>query len=257
MSRKPIKRWPAPLRILTAVVFWAAVWEGLSLIVRSDLLLPGPLTVFRRLFELCLTGSFWAQLGASFLRVLGGLTGGIVLGVVLAALCEGFRWADTLISPAVRVLRTVPVASVIILVLLWVGKNSVPALISAMMVLPVLWENTRAGIGAADEKLLEMASAYEMGHFARFRYVRLPALLPHLLSGVSAGIGLAWKSGVAAEVLCLPGFAIGTRIYESKIYLETVDLFAWTAAVVLLSLVIEGGIRRGLGKAVERWNANA
>ena len=254
MSRKP-NRMPAALRISAAVLFWAAVWEILSLIVRSDLLLPGPVTVFRRLGELCATGSFWLQLGASFLRVLAGLGGGILLGASLAALCERFRWADTLISPAIRVLRTVPVASVIILVLLWVGKNVVPALIAGMMVLPVIWENTRAGIGGADPKLLEMASAYEMRPWARFRYIRLPALLPHLLSGISAGIGLGWKAGAAAEVLCLPGWAIGTRIYESKLYLETVDLFAWTAAVALLSLLIENGVRRGLRKAVEQWNA--
>ena len=66
-------------------------------------------------------------------------------------------------------------------------------------------------------------------------------------------MGLAWKSGVAAEVLTRPAYAIGRMVYESRLYLETVDLFAWTAAVVLLSLAVEKCVRA----LVKRGERNA
>ena len=63
------------------------------------------------------------------------------------------------------------------------------------------------------------------------------------MAAVTTAMGLAWKSGVAAEVLCIPRPAIGTQIYNSKLYLDIPDLFAWTVAVVALSLLLEGLLR--------------
>jgi NitT/TauT family transport system permease protein len=50
---------------------------------------------------------------------------------------------------------------------------------------------------------------------------------------------MAWKAGIAAEVLLQPLVSIGKMIFEAKYTLETVDLFAWTVIVVVLSVLIE------------------
>ena len=63
-------------------------------------------------------------------------------------------------------------------------------------------------------------------------------MLPDLSAGLSTALGLAWKSGVAAEVLAVPLHSIGANVYRSKLYLETTDLFAWTVTVILLSMLI-------------------
>ena len=65
-------------------------------------------------------------------------------------------------------------------------------------------------------------------------------MLPYFASACRTALGLAWKAGVAAEVLCLPEAAIGTQVYQAKIYLETPDLFAWTLVVLALSFALEG-----------------
>ena len=41
---------------------------------------------------------------------------------------------------------------------------------------------------------------------------------------------MAFKSGIAAEVIGVPDFSIGANLYEAKIYLDTASLFAWTLA---------------------------
>lgn len=249
------KRLPKCAELLLPPAFWLGVWQLFAFLVDrhvqgrgNELLLPYPITVARALVRLAGSGTFWVTAAASLGRILLGLAAGTGLGVLLAWAVYRSPWADRLLSPALRVIRATPVASFILLVLLWTGKNAVPAIISGLMVLPVVWANLVRGLGETDPKLLELARAYRFSRWKTARLIYLPSLRPYFLSAVTTALGLAWKSGVAAEVLCIPRAAIGTRIYESKLYLEIPDLFAWTAVVVALSLLLEGVLRRVLAR---------
>lgn len=221
------------------MLFWLLVWQLAAGAVASPLLLPAPLAVFSRLGELAVTAEFWQTALLSLGRVALGLVWGIVLGVVLAALGCAFRWADALLSPAVGVVRATPVASFILLVLLWTQRGQVPVIIAALMVLPIVYGNVTRGIRETDPKLLELARVYRFSRWKTIRLVILPGVRPYFFSAVTTALGLAWKSGVAAEALCWPKTAIGTEIYYTKLNFETADLFAWTLVVILLSLGLE------------------
>ena len=239
------------LRTAAALVFWLAVWQFGAWQVGRELFLPAPLTVLRRLVELSGMGTFWLTAALTRGRVLLGLMWGTVLGCALAALTASSRWLDTILSPAVRVVRATPVASFILLVFLWTDRDQVPVIIAALMVLPVVWGNVTRGIRECDPKLLEMARVYRFSRWKTVRLIRLPSVRPYFLSALTTSMGLAWKSGVAAEALVWPKYAVGTQIYNTKLYLETADLFAWTLVVILFSLVLErlvtGLIRRAEG----------
>lgn len=234
-------------RILLPAAFWLAVWCLAAACVDQPLLVPSPIAVLRRLGELAAAPLFWRNTLVSLLRIFCGALAGTILGTLCAVLTSRFRLADWILAPAIRLVRATPVASFIILVLLWVSTGKVPGVISALMVLPVVWESVSAGIRSADPQLLELARSYQFSLRKQMRYVYLPAVRPHFAAGVCTAIGLAWKSGVAAEVLCLPKAAIGTQVYYSKIYLETPSLFAWTAVVIVLSMLLERIVRRLLG----------
>lgn len=234
-------------RILLPAAFWLAVWCLAAACVDQPLLVPSPIAVLRRLGELAAAPLFWRSTLVSLLRIFCGALAGTILGTLCAVLTSRFRLADWILAPAIRLVRATPVASFIILVLLWVSTGKVPGVISALMVLPVVWESVSAGIRSADPQLLELARSYQFSRRKLICYVYLSAVRPHFAAGVCTAIGLAWKSGVAAEVLCLPKAAIGTQVYYSKIYLETPSLFAWTAVVIVLSMLLERIVRRLLG----------
>ncbi|MBE6955862.1 MAG: ABC transporter permease subunit [Ruminococcaceae bacterium] len=222
-----------------ALLFWLAVWQLAAMRVDSILFLPTPLQVLRRLAALTATAAFWQTALFSLLRVALGMLLGTLLGVVLGALTCAFRWADTILSPAVSVIRATPVASFILLVFLWTDKGQVPVIIAALMVLPIVYGNVTRGIRETDPKLLELAHVYRFSRWKTVRLIILPSVRPYFFSAVTTAMGLAWKSGVAAEALCWPKLAIGTQIYNTKLYFETPDLFAWTLVVILLSLGLE------------------
>ena len=227
-------------------VFWLLAWALAARWVGLDLLLPGPLAVGSRLAALAGTSGFWLSVGATLGRVFLGLAWGALAGAALAFATHFSPWADRLLSPAVRVVRATPVVSFILLVYLWVPRGAIPWVIAGLMVLPVVWGAVSAGLDGLDEKLLELARAYRFSRGKTLALICLPALRPHFAAGLSTAFGLAWKSGVAAEVLCPPAYAIGSRIQQAKLGLETADLFAWTLAIVALSLALEKLLRQVL-----------
>lgn len=224
------------------LLFWLAVWQILAMATDSALLLPQPAAVLRRMGELALSGRFWLITSVSLLRILCGAVLAVALGTVLAALCCRFRLLDRLFAPLLTAIRSTPVASFIILLLIWVGRDAVSTVIVLLMVLPVVWGNVCAGIRSVDPLLLRTATVFHFPPVRTLRRVYLPACLPHFLSACRTSLGLAWKAGIAAEVLTVPTISIGRMLYDAKLYLETTDLFAWTAVVILCSLLIEKGL---------------
>ena len=238
------------IKVVIPPVFWLGVWQLAAMAVGSPWLLPTPLSVGGRLLALIGTAEFWLSALYTLVRILLGLLGGTLAGGLLAFLTRFCRWADVLLSPAVRVIRATPVVSFILLIYLWVTRNNIPGLIAALMVLPVVWGSVTAGLGAVDGQLLELAHAYRFSRAKTLRLIYLPSLRPHFVSGFLTAFGLAWKSGVAAEVLCPPKYAIGSQIKTARDALETPDLFAWTLVVIVLSFLVEYALVRLLRKAV-------
>ncbi len=239
------------LRRLAVLVFWLAVWFLAAAAVGQELLLPGPLQVAGRLAAFAGTGDFWLTLGHSILRILTGIVSAVILGVGTGLLTHKSIYARELLSPLMTLLKSTPVASFIILALVWLGRSVVPVFIAGLMVLPVVWANTAAGLAGIDPRLLELARVYQLPRPRVLHRIVWPSLLPYLRSALRSALGLGWKAGIAAEVLTVPPWSIGKSIYEAKLYLETTELFAWTAAVVALSFLIERVLLRlvdGIGR---------
>ncbi|MBO9556250.1 ABC transporter permease subunit [Cellulomonas sp.] len=219
--------------------FWLVVWWLAALAVGQRLLLPSPAEVGARFVELAVTPGFWETVVFSLVRILAGFVLGTVLGTVTAVAAARWRAVDALLSPLVGAVRATPVVSFIILVLIWVDSSRLAVVVSALMVLPVTYAAVLEGVRQRDPAMLEVAAVFDVPLLRRLPAVDVPAVLPFFAAACQVGIGLAWKSGVAAEVIGLPGGSIGERLYDAKVLLESADLFVWTAVVVALSLGVE------------------
>lgn len=239
---------------IAIAVFWLAVWLVAARLVDKELLLPYPQAVLEKLGQLCLTLSFWKNVMLTLLRILLGILLAIIVGTVLAVLTCRFALVDRLLYPLITVIRATPVASFIILVLIWLGSGKLPVFICFLMVLPIIWAAVSDGIRALDPKLKQVCQAYGFSFGKRLRYFYIPSILPYFLSACKTSIGMAWKAGVAAEVLAVTPDSIGKQLYNSKLYLETSELFAWTAVVILLSLAIEKAATKLIGRLSKRRN---
>lgn len=224
---------------LCAIAFWIIVWEALALCVGSDLIICSPLTAFKRLLELAVTPEFRSAIAFSALRILTGFFSALLLGTVLAALSSKVILIKTLLEPITSVIKATPVASFIILAIIWFGSRNLSMFISFLMVFPVIYLNVLEGIESTDKKLLEMSKLFRLGTVKTVVYVYFPQVLPFLTSGCSVALGLCWKSGIAAEVIGISTGSVGERLYRAKLYFETGDLLAWTAVIIAVSALFE------------------
>lgn len=227
-----------------ALVFWLGIWYLASFAMDQPLLLPSPVRVFVCLGQLIQTVAFWQTTAVSIGRVLLGVVGAVVLGCLLAAVTSCSTLLETLISPAMTAIQATPVASFSILVLIWIDRDYVPVLICGMMVLPVVFSGVCAGIRETDRQLLEMAKVYRLPGLQILRRIYIPSVMPFFRTACLSSVGLGWKAGIAAEVLTVPKYSIGRMIWDSKLYVLTEELFAWTIAVIFLSLLLQKLMQR-------------
>ena len=223
-------------------LFWLVVWELAARLVAAELLLPSPLKVATTWWGLAKTAAFWKTAGGSLLRVVCGFAAGTLGGTLLAFATVGCAPLRALVAPLLHIVRAAPVASFIILALVWIKTAWLPPVIACLMVLPLVWANVEQGLAETDKKLLEMAAVYRLPKRAVRRHIRLPSLTPYLVSACKTGLGFAWKSSIAAEVICRPDGSVGDGLYCAKLLLETPEVFAWTGTVVLLSVALEKGL---------------
>lgn len=232
-----------------AVVFWVIVWQLVAMALgHGGLFLSTPLQTLRALAVQLPTLDFWHRIGFSTLRILTGFLLAVVCGVVLGA--AGARWhtVRVLLGPPMQLIRAMPVASFVILALLWVSSANLSVVVSFTHVLPVVYAGVMGGIADTDAQLLEMARVYRLPLVKRLRYIWLPGVFPSLSESCIAAMGMCWKSGVSAEVIGLPDNCVGDALYRAKITLSTPDVFAWTLVIVLLSALLSAVAARGL-----RW----
>ena len=245
------------IKYAAAIAFWIAVWCVISYRINSELLFPSPLAVIKALGELVCTKNFWITAAYSLLRVIAGILISLAIGTALAVLTERVGALRLILSPAVNIIKATPVASFIILALLWVDRSSLPILITALIVVPIVWSNVSEGIRSVDKNLVEVTKVYNFSIFKRITKLYVPSVAPFFIAACRSSLGMAWKAGISAEVLATPENAIGRELYFSKTYLETPSLFAWTLVVIILSIIIEKLFIALLSKATGKINVTS
>ncbi len=240
------------IRVL-AVAFWIAVWQGVSLAVGSEILVASPARAFGALLSLVREGAFYRAVLGSLMRICAGFALALALGIALGALSFVVGWVRALLHPVVSVVKATPVASFVILALIWISSKNLSIFISFLMVFPIMYENMLAGLESADAKLLEMGQVFHLSRMARIRAIYLPAAYPFLLSAARLSLGMCWKSGIAAEVIGQPRQSIGAELNQAKLFFNTPDLFAWTVTIIVVSVVFERLVLCGIRALMRRW----
>lgn len=231
------------------IAFWLAIWQLLDVIIDNRLVLAGPIRVAQALVEQIGQPDFWVICGASFGRIALGFCLSFVVGFLLALVSCRHRLFRDFVDPIISLLRTIPVASFIILLLIWVGNQALTVFLAFFIVLPLIYTNMVTGFESVDRQMLEMARVYGLSRWRTFLYIYRPAFMPFLMSSTKISLGMTWKSGIMAEVLATPKPSIGKEMATARTFLDTPDLLAWTVVVMVLSFLFEKAFMELLKRA--------
>ena len=222
-----------------AVLLALALWQAVSMIVGMDMLLASPLKVLARLGTVWREKDFLSTVLFALCRIFGGFLLAFLTGTGLALLAGRFRTVEILLWPYVVTIKSVPIASFIILCLIWFTYSQMTVFIAFLIAFPVIYTNVLQGIRSTDPQLVEMAKLYRIRGARKLFYIRMPGIMPFLTSACGVAIGMSWKAGVAAEVIGVINGSIGQKLYDAKIYFQNADLLSWTLIIILLSVAGE------------------
>lgn len=227
------------INIIVSILLWVLIWFIVSLIIDNALLFPSPFDVIKALFACLGDSAFYHCVLFSFGRIalgfLIGLLGGFLLGI-LSNVCDFLK---TFIETFIRIIKSIPVASIVVLLLIWFDAGALSTIVSALLCLPLFYQGTLLGYESTDQKLIYMAKVYRIRPLRKFVNIFLPKILLNLSSVSKTASGFALKSGIAAEVIGLVRYSVGNEIYKAKMYLETPRLFALTITIILLGCLFE------------------
>lgn len=185
------------------------------------------------------SGELPHDLLATFLRVLIGFLIGAGLALPLGLLMGTFERVYRVFNPLIQVLRPIPPIAYVPLSILWFGLGNPPAyfLISLGAFFPVLM-NTISGVRNVDAIYIRAAQNLGAGRLRIFSRVILPAAMPHILTGLRIGIGVAFICVIVAEMIAVNN-GLGYRIIEAREYFWSDKIIAGMITIGLLGLTID------------------
>ena len=272
---------PLPLPAATAPSLWQRFWQGRgatalmgALSIASVLLfwqlathykldayirfnnIPTPAQVMEKVIEVNSSPKFVTNIGISVRRILLGFLVATALGVALGVVIGRYRWARALAMPALEVFRPIPaIAWVPMSIMLW-PDNEVSIVFITFLgaVFPILL-NTVHGVEAIDPVLLRAARTLGAGEASLLRHVVLPGALPHIFTGLAVGMGVAWVSLIAAEMIS-GQFGIGYFTWEAYSLISYAEIALGMITIGVLGLLCSGAIRL-LAKLAMPWQAHS
>lgn len=242
MAKQPIYKPKAKpngkLFPLLGITFFLLIWQILSLIVGNQILLPGPLAVVLALGQLIFKSRFWLGVLYSLLSIASGFIVGTLIAILLGHLAFFFSWTEILFSPLIYIFKSAPLAALTIILMIWLKTSVLPFVLILIAIIPPIYYATKSGLEGASSKLLEMSFVFNMGKYPVYRTIYLPAFIKEILPSLNYTSGLAWKAGITGEIMTQPFSRLGTNLYSSKIQLESAEVLAYLAVILLLSLIL-------------------
>jgi len=219
------------LSLIGAIVLWQGMAWGLNSVV-----FPDPVTCFSAAILAIEDGSLWSNSIASLTRVAIGYSIAALLGVTLGALSGITSSIGLMFRDILEFLRPIPPIAWVPLAIVWfgIGDSSAWFIVFMGAFFPIFIQVSHAFSTCSDE-YLEVAKAYEASPWITFWWVRCPAAAPQIAQGLRVGLGLAWTSVIAAELVGVK-HGLGDRIqqlryvsdYEGMIVcMITIGLLGW------------------------------
>jgi len=224
---------------LISVVAIFILWLLFSMIVDNAIILPNPFDVLSELITLISDYDSLRIILTTLYRLFVSLTIAFVLGVVLGLLGGLSQSFDFLIRPIITAVRTLPVASIIIVLLIWFGYQKAPYVITLLVILPVIYESVVNGLNSIDNDYKDVMAVFYGFDIRLIPMVYLPLISPFLLTSLIQSLGLGIKVLVMAEMLSQTKNSIGYILYLERLNLNIDTLFAWTLILILIVSIIE------------------
>lgn len=260
---RPLSPWErlaniTALRRFVLLVALAALWQGYALWLDNPLIFPTFSDTVAAFVQGFASGTLVARTATTLKVLLMGYAAGLFLAAVLTSLAVSTRTGTDLLGTLTAMFNPLPAIALLPLALLWFGLGN-PSLIF-VLIHSVLWPvalNTHSGFLAVSQTLRMTGQNYGLTGLRYVARILVPAAFPAILTGLKIGWAFAWRTLIAAELVfgvSSGSGGLGWFIFENRNQLETANVFAGLFTVIIIGLLVEGVVFRGIENGtVRKW----
>jgi NitT/TauT family transport system permease protein len=227
-----------------SIILLLLIWQLSSFSLDNQYILPGPVQVFSSFFQLLLETSTYSIILLTLLRLSVALITSSILAIILGIIAGNYQNFDYFLKPIVSSLRTLPVASVIIIIIILIGNDFSLYLITFLMIFPLVYEAAKDGIINISNDLKDSIALEGHHPLVIMTKVQLPLALPFIKTAIFQSLGLGFKVIVMAEFIIQSTKGIGNELYKGSISINYHLVFAWTLIIILIVMIMEFLIKK-------------
>jgi NitT/TauT family transport system permease protein len=214
--------------------------------------MPDPIHVIKRFLEMLVLKETYVVVFTSLSRLLLSLLFATFLGTILGLLSGTHSKVEAFLKPLVVTIRTLPVISIIIVILIIFGNTVTLYIISLLLLFPIVYQAELDGVKSIDPLLIDVLKLEcDATNTDVLKLVYFPLSIPFLRTALIEAVGLGFKVLVVAEYIAQTKVSIGKEIYMAKVNLEFTDVFAWTLMLLVFVLLIEVTVEKLLSPRTE------
>jgi NitT/TauT family transport system permease protein len=233
------------------------IWEILArLLLENELLIPPPSSVLRAFWRLAVSGQLNKHFAATLLEFTYGFATATIVGIVVGYLMGMHRWFDEVMDPWIATLYSIPIITVVPLIIIWFGIGMVSKVIVVFKITAVaIILNTAAGIKNLDPIWLELAKSLRLSRWETTYKIRFPGALPYIITGMRLGVGRALLGVIVAELMAANA-GLGYLLRDASETWDSPKLFVTVTLLAVIGLVSFNLIKR-LEQKIAPWRQGA
>ena len=248
-------RFRSVLLSLSMLVLLLGLWQW-GAQQYTPVILPTPVAVLAAVRSLLGEARLWAAIAATTFHVVTGFSLALAIGGLLGLLTGRQPWVQPALAPISVALLGIPPIAWLVLTMVWFGLGHANSIFTvAVTVGPLVFAGVAAAVRDLDPDLVAVAQVYRLEGKARLQSLDWPQVVSRLLPVLVAGLGLAWRVAIMAEVLATPD-GIGAELNTARANLDTAEVMAWIAVAIALVLTSDTLLRRLQGRLLP-WQAAA
>lgn len=225
--------------VLSSVISIIMVWWLLYIIVDHHLILPSPVDVLLTLWRLCTSGETYLVVGLSLVRLIIAVLTASLLGIVLGIFAGIKKKVSYFLKPYVTLLRTIPIISIAVIILILVGFRLAPFIMTFLMVFPIVYQATESGMKGIDQSYIDIYHLEHHDSLLALKMLYLPLIKPYIILSLLQSFGLGLKVLVMSEYISQTKNSMGNSLYLAKTFLNYDEVVAWTFLLILISGLFE------------------
>lgn len=221
------------------IILLIIVWEVVSVASNNAITFPSIGVILKSLGEIITIKNSYLVFLYTILRLLISILASILIASFLAYFARRSNVFKKIITPIITIIKTTPVVSFIIILIVLIGHDKSSIIVSFLITLPILYEGFYNAYNSINSDIKDEIKLLSNTNFYVIKNIFIPIMMPHIITSLLQSVSLGIKSLVMAELITQPKYSIGRELLQYRNSLDMGGIMAWTIILIVVMIAFE------------------